>query len=97
MIAGMVQGYSISSLGEIFQELLCRLSIYSKFIEFTLNMLNILNFFIYFCQSVNIYSPWPYPAKSIVKQLTQLFSHMFIQAFTDYWSVKTSGQLGHMS
>ena len=86
----MAQGYSISSLGEIFQELLCRLSIYS-------NMLNILNFSFISIKSVNIYSPWPYPAKSIVKQLTQLFSHMFIQAFTDYWSVKTSGQLGHMS
>ena len=35
MIAGMVQGYSISSLGEIFQELLCHLTIYSKFTEFT--------------------------------------------------------------
>ena len=69
----MVQGYSISSPGEIFQELLCRLSIYS-------NMLKYLEFFIYFYQSVNIYSPWPYSAKSIVKQLTQLFSHMFIQA-----------------
>ena len=47
MIAGMVQGYLNSSLGEIFQELLCRLGIYSKFTEFTefyLNMLDILNF-----------------------------------------------------
>ena len=83
----MVQGYSISSLGEIFQGLLCRLSIYSKFFEF----------FIYFYQSVNINLAWPYTADPIDCQLTQLFPHMFIQAFTDYWSVKTSGQLGHMS
>ena len=47
MIAGMVQGYSISSLGEIFSGIF-------------------------------------------------LFPHMFIQAFTDYWSVKTSGQLGQV-
>ena len=60
-------------------------------------MLIILNFFIYFYQSVNIYSPWPYPAKSIDWQLTQLFPYMFIQGFTDYWGVKASGQLGHMS
>ena len=35
MIAGMVQGYLNPSLGEIFQELLCRLGIYSKFTKFT--------------------------------------------------------------
>ena len=35
MIAGLVQGYSISRLGEIFQGLLFRFSIYCKFLEFT--------------------------------------------------------------
>ena len=44
MISGMVQGYSISSLGEIFQELLCRLTIYSKFTE----LLNLLEYVEYF-------------------------------------------------
>ena len=82
MIAGMVQGYLNSNLGKILQQLLCRLGIYSKYFEF----------FIYFYQSVNIYSPWPYSAKSIERQLTQLISSMFIQAFTDYWGVKASGQ-----
>ena len=47
MIAGMVQGYLNSNLGKILQQLLCRLGIYSKYFEF----------FIYFYQSVNIYSP----------------------------------------
>ena len=100
MIAGMVQGYLNPSLGEIFQELLCRLGIYSEFTEFTwilLEYVEYFEFFIYFYQSLNIYSPWPYPAKSIVRQLTQRISSMFIQAFTDYWGVKASGQLGHMS
>ena len=60
-------------------------------------MLNILNLFIYFYQSVNINLAWPCTADSIDWQLTQLFPYMFIQAFTDYWSVKASGQLGHMS
>ena len=78
----MVQGYLNSNLGEIFQQLLCHLGIYSKYFEF----------FIYFYQSVNIYSPWPYSAKSIERQLIQLISSMFIQAFTDYWGVKASGQ-----
>ena len=59
-------------------------------------MLNILNFHLFY-QSVNINFAWPYTADSIDCQLTQLFPHMFIQAFTDYWSVKASGQLGHMS
>ena len=77
----MVQGYLNSNLGEHFQQLLCRLGIYSKYFEF-----------IHFYQSVNIYSPWPYSAKSIERQLTQLISSMFIQAFTDYWGVKASGQ-----
>ena len=49
-------------------------------------MLNILNL------SVNIYSPWPYSAKSIERQLTHLISSVFIQAVTDYWGVKASGQ-----
>ena len=80
MIAGMVQGYFNSNLGEILQQLLCRLGIYSKYFEF----------FIY--QSVNIYRPWPHSAKSIERQLTQLISSMFIHAFTDYWGVKASGQ-----
>ena len=78
----MVQGYLNSNLGEILQQLLCRSGIYSKYFEF----------FIYFYQSVNIYSPWPHSAKSIERQLTQLISNMFIQAFTDYWGVKASGQ-----
>ena len=78
----MVQGYLNSNLGENFQQLLCHLGIYSKYFEF----------FIHFYQSVNIYSPWPHSAKSIERQLTQLISSMFIQAFTDYWGVKASGQ-----
>ena len=82
MIDGRVQGYLNSNRGENFQQLLGRLGIYSKYFEF----------FIYFYQSVNIYSPWPYSAKSIERQLTQLISSMFIQAFTDYWGVKASGQ-----
>ena len=58
---------------------------------FTVNLLNLLKYGKYFEFSfIN-------PAKSIGKQLTQLFSHMCIQAFTDYWGVKASGQLGHMS
>ena len=88
MIAGMVQGYLNSNLGENFQELLCHLGIYSKFTEYV----EYFEFFIYFYQSVNIYSPWPYSAKSIERQLTQMISSMFIQAFTDYWGVKASGQ-----
>ena len=78
----MVQGYINSNLGEILQQLLCHLGIYSKYFEF----------FIYFYQSVNIYSPWSHSAKSIERQLTQLISSMFIQAFTDYRGVKASGQ-----
>ena len=39
-------------------------------------------------QSVQCNFPWPYTANSIVNQLTQLFSHMFIQAYTDYWNVR---------
>ena len=96
MIAGLAQGYSISSLGEIFQGLL---SIWG----FTVNLLNLLEYVKYFEFSLisinqyNINFAWPYTADSIDCQLTQLFPHMFIQAFTDYWSVKASSQLGHMS
>ena len=44
----------------------------------------ILLVFIDFYQSVQYYYPWPNTANSIVKQLTQLFPHMFIHAYTDY-------------
>ena len=39
-------------------------------------------------QSVQCNFPWPYTANSIVNQLTQLFSHLCIQAYTDYWNVR---------
>ena len=41
-----------------------------------------------YSQSVQCNFPWPYTANSIVNQLTQVFSHMFIQAYTDYWNVR---------
>ena len=65
--------------------LLFRLSNYSKFSELFAFSLN----------QYNINSPWPYTAKSIDSQLTQLFFHMFIQALLTT-SCKTSSQLGHM-
>ena len=85
MIAGIVQGYSISILDEI--QLVSGV-IAVTFGEFTVKLLNLLEYFEFSFISINQYninSPWPYTAKSIVKQLTQLFTHMFIQAFTDYW------------
>ena len=39
-------------------------------------------------QSVQCNFPWPYTANSIKNQLTQLFSHLCIQAYTDYWNVR---------
>ena len=39
-------------------------------------------------QSAQCNFPWPYTANSIENQLTQLFPHMFIQAYTDYWNVR---------
>ena len=58
---------------------------YVKYFAFLLISLN----------QYNINSPWPYTAKSIDSQLTQLFSHMLIQALPTTWC-KTSSQLGHM-
>ena len=86
MIAGMAQGYSISSLGEIFQELLCRLSIYS-------NMLNILSF-----SSISKYlQSMALSSQVNCKAIDSAdLSHVH-SGITDYWGVKTSGQLGHMS
>ena len=93
MIAGLVQGYSISILGEIFQGLLFCLSIYRKFLEFT----EYFEFSLIYVNQYNINFAWPHTVDSIDSRLTQLFPHMFIQAFTDYWSVKASSQLGHLS
>ena len=47
-------------------------------------MLILLNFHYISINQYNINFPWPYTANSIVKQLTQLFPQMFIQAYTDY-------------
>ena len=69
--------------------LLFCLSIYSKFSElFAFSLISINQY--------NINSPWPYTAKSIDSQLTQLFPHMFIQALLTT-SCKASSQLGHLS
>ena len=57
-------------------------------------------YFEIFINQYNIPRPLPYTAKSIVNQLTQLFSHMFIHAFTNWhWLLecKASGHLGHLS
>ena len=64
----------------------------SKFTEFTWIFIYFLNI----CQSVNINSSWPYTANSRMKQLTQLFLHMFIEALLTT-SCKASSQLAHMS
>ena len=59
--------------------------------RFTVKLLNFLEYVKYFefsfisINQYNINSPWPYTAKSIDSQLTQLFTHMFIQALTEYW------------
>ena len=93
MIVSLAQSYSISILGEIFQGLLFRLGIHCKFLEY-------VEYFEFSLISINQYNinfAWPNTANSIDSQLTQLFPHMFIQAFTDYWSVKASSQLGHLS
>ena len=37
-----------------------------------------------FINQYNLYFPWPNTANSIVRQLTQLFPHLFIHAITDW-------------
>ena len=62
--------------------------------EFTVKFTKFLEYveyleFSWICvNQYNINFAWPNTANSIVKQLTQLFPHMFIQAYTDYWSVR---------
>ena len=58
------------------------------FQEFYCNFLNMWYISNICSQSVQCNFPWPYTANSIVKQLTQLFSHMFTQAYTDYRNVR---------
>ena len=85
----MVQGYSITLLDEIWTILEV---VALPFGDLTVNFIYFLNI----CQSVNINSSWPYTANSRMKQLTQLFLHMLIEALLTT-SCKASSQLGHMS
>ena len=77
MIGGMVQVTHFNYWMKYRQFkglLLFRLSNYSKFSELFAFSLN----------QYNINCAWPNTANSIMKQLTQLFPHMFIHAYTDY-------------
>ena len=75
MIASLARSYSISVPDEI--------QLVSGVIAVPTEV-----FIVNFVNQYNINFPWPNTANSIVKQLTQLFPHMFIQAYTDYWNVR---------